>query len=44
MSDPQNLQDCAPFSLKHHKRFNAFKYSDWALGQFMDKCKKRKIL
>jgi len=26
--------------IKHQKRFNAFKYSDWALGQFMEKCKK----
>ena len=26
--------------IKYQKRFNAFKYSDWALGQFMEKCKK----
>ena len=27
-------------SIKHKKRFNAFKYSDWALGNFIDNCKK----
>ena len=29
--------------IKHQKRFNAFKYSDWALGQFMEKCKSDKF-
>ena len=28
-----------PSSMKDQQRMNAFKYSDWALGEFMTKCK-----